>query len=121
MRAFTGCHWLVGAATVARAVAPGLAHGLLSSCPWTPETPHPHGGAKATAADRGAHARAGRARARGRTRSSRPPIASGAAKTMILRWYAPCSVNDEPPVGVRRDVGRSHDSGDEAIEAIRSA
>ena len=89
----------------------GLAQGLLSGRPWTSGNPHAHSGAQATAADRGAHARAGRARARGGTRSSRPPIASGAAKTMMLRWYAPCSVNDEPPVGCGGMLGGAMTQG----------
>jgi hypothetical protein len=69
------------------------------SGPWTSGISHAPSGAQAETARRGADARARRARAGGRAGSPRSPIASGAAETITLRWYAPCSFNDAPPPG----------------------
>jgi hypothetical protein len=69
------------------------------SGPWTSGIPHAPSGAQAETARRGTDARAGRARAGGRARSPRSPIASGAAETITLHWYAPCSFNHAPPPG----------------------
>ena len=61
--------------------------------------PHAPSDAQAETARRGADARARRARAGGRARSPRSQIASGAAETITLHWYAPCSFNEAPPAG----------------------
>ncbi len=90
---------LGGAAIVARPNLPSLAYGLQDVRAHRLRVPHAPPSAQAATTRRRALARGGRGRTRGRTRSSRSAIASGAAQTMTLRWYAPCSFNDAPPPG----------------------
>jgi hypothetical protein len=81
---------------VVRPAVPSLAHGLQDArALGLPESPmHLQAHKPKPPVEDPTPARAG-----GRARSPRSPIASGAAETITLRWYAPCSFNDAPPPG----------------------